>query len=102
MGAAINFGMSELQLRGNEFGRELAAALVLAGDRAERDHQVMREMTAVAAREMRNAVEWLRGSGLPEQIVADYDRACRKGFQAELHRGMVRWEKPSHQARHAA
>ncbi len=76
---------TELEERANEFGRELAAALVLAGERAGRDRQMMREMTAVAAREMRKAVEWLREGALPERLVEDYEHACRKGFQTTLH-----------------
>ncbi len=76
---------TELEERGYSFGRELAAALVLAGDRFGRDRQAMREMTAVAAREMRKAVEWLREGELPDPLVADYERSCRTGFQTTLH-----------------
>ncbi len=84
---------TELEERGHDFGRELAAALVLAGERADRDRQLMREMTAVAAGEMRKAVEWLRENTLPEQFIAEYERACRKGFQSTLHALMRDWRE---------
>jgi hypothetical protein len=82
---------SELEQRGDDFGRELAAALVLAGEHAGRDRSLMREMTAVAAHEMRKAVGWLREGALPDRLIADYERACRKGFEATLHAGMLNW-----------
>ncbi len=95
---------TELEQRAEEFGRELAWALVLAGERAGRDRRIMREMTAVAGREMRAAVEWLRVGDLPERIVQDYERACRKGFQAELHFAMRGWrdDQPAEAAQQAA
>lgn len=83
---------SELEQRGDDFGRELAAALVLAGEKAGRDRNLMREMTAVAANEMRKAVAWLREGELPAKLIAEYERACRKGFQAVLHAGMQGWD----------
>lgn len=92
MSEAVEMRLSELQERADEFGRELAAALILAGEEGGRDRGLMREMTAVAAREMRAAVDWLREGGLPVALVADYERACRNGFQAELHGAMRRWE----------
>ncbi len=70
----------------------LAQALVLAGEHAGRDRDMMREMIAVAASEMRKAVAWLREGELPEKLVADYERACRKGFQAALHAGVKSWD----------
>lgn len=83
---------SEIQERGSEFGRELGAALVLAGERAGRDRELMREMTAVAAGEMRKSAEWLRECALPEKLIADYDGACREGFRTALHAGMQGWQ----------
>jgi hypothetical protein len=83
---------TELEERGDEFGRELGAALVLAGEQAGRDRELMREMTAVAANEMRKAVEWLRDGTLPENLIADYERACRNGFRSALHAGMQDWQ----------
>jgi hypothetical protein len=83
---------SELEVRGDDFGRELAAALVLAGERSGRDRGLMREMTAVAANEIRKAVAWLREGEIPERLIADYERACRKGFAAVLHTGMQGWD----------
>ncbi len=93
MSTAVATPLSELETRGDEFGRELAVALVLAGERADRDHATMRAMTAVAAREMRAAVDYLRAAELPQHLVHDYERACRNGFQAELHGAMEAWRK---------
>jgi hypothetical protein len=83
---------SEIEGRGYEFGRELGAALVLAGDRAGRDRALMHEMTAVAANEMRKSAEWLRECALPEKLIAEYDSACREGFRTALHAGMQDWQ----------
>jgi hypothetical protein len=83
---------SELEQRGDDFGRELGQALVLAGERAGRDREMMREMTAVAASEMQRAVAWLREGALPEKLIAEYERSCRKGFQTALHAGMKNWD----------
>ncbi len=93
---------SELEQRGDDFGRELGAALVLAGERAGRDGAVMREMIAVAAGEMRKAGAWLRDCAIPDKLIADYDRACRKGFQAALHAGMVGWQEEAAEGAQAA
>jgi hypothetical protein len=93
---------SELEQRGDDFGRELASALVLAGERGDRDPGLMREMTAVAASEIRKAIAWLREGELPEKMIADYERACRKGFEAVLHAGMKSWDAEVEAARRAA
>ncbi len=95
---------TELEERGDAFGRELGAALVLAGEQSGRDRDLMREMTAVAANEMRTAVEWLRDGTLPEKLVADYERACRNGFRSALHAGMQSWQAdaPAEGAQQAA
>ncbi len=82
---------SELEQRGEDFGRELGTALVLAGERAGRDRHLMHEMIAVAANEMRKASAWLRDGAIPDKLVADYERACRKGFETALHAGMKGW-----------
>ncbi len=84
---------NKLDERGRYFGGELAVALVLAGKRTGRDRQKMREMAAVAAREMRAAVEWLRQGALPETLVNDYEHACREGFQTTLHMAMLDWQE---------
>jgi len=83
---------SELEQRGDDFGRELASALVLAGERSGRDAGLMREMTAIAASEIKKAIAWLREGDLPEKLIAEYERACRKGFQTVLHAGMQSWD----------
>jgi hypothetical protein len=102
MNASATVVMSELQQRGDDFGRELAAALILAGERAGRDRDLMREMTAIAAREMRVAVDWLREGNLPERLVNDYERACRNGFRSALHRAIEHWRTDRTAAQRAA
>ena len=89
---------SELEERGEDFGKELAAALVLAGERAGRDPSMMRAMTAVAAHEMRKAAAWLVDGAIPDRLVADYERACRKGFETVLHAGIQEWRQGEHAA----
>jgi hypothetical protein len=93
---------SELEQRAAEFGRELAAALMLAGEQCGRDRAMMREMTAVAAGEMRKAVDWLRQGELPEPVVADYEAACRAAFESMLHHGMRGWSRDAAASAQAA
>lgn len=79
---AGNFG--ELGQRGIAYGAELAAALALAGNRAEGDGRIVKEMAEIAVREIGRAVAYLREGGLPDAVVGEYEFACRKGFRDEL------------------
>ncbi len=76
--------LGEFEQRGAEYGAELAAALALAGTRADGDRAIVNEMAKVAVHEINAAVEWLRQGDLPESLVSNYERACRTGFRDEL------------------
>jgi len=90
--ASANPVSPSIEERADAFGRELAAALVLAGDRAGRDRAMMRAMTAVAGSEMRRAIEHFHANEIPAVMVERFERACRSGFQAELHSALANWQ----------
>jgi hypothetical protein len=68
---------------GAEYGRDLAAALLLAVDRGA-DREAEHEMAQIVLREIGAAVQRLRETGLPELLVATYERACRQSCREEL------------------
>lgn len=68
---------------GAEYGRDLAAALLLAVERgADRDDE--HEMARIVLREIDAAVGRFRAARLPDFLVATYERACRESCRAEL------------------
>jgi hypothetical protein len=82
--SAVAGKFGELGQRGAAYGAELAAALALAGERANGDGRIVKQMAEIAVREIRSAVDYLREGGLPDAIVGEYEFACRKGFRDEL------------------
>jgi hypothetical protein len=82
--SAVAGTVGEFEQRGADYGAELAAALALAGNRADGDRNLVTDMAQVAVREIVSAVAWLREGGLPDSMIADYEHACRKGFRDEL------------------
>lgn len=93
---------TELEQRGDAFGRELASALVLAGERSGGDGRLMREMAGVAVGEVRKSVRYLADQGLPDSLVLEYEHACRTGFEAEFSVSMRALVVAPEDVRHAA
>lgn len=79
---------AEIQQSGQEYGKELAAALVLASNRIGADTAAKREMAQIVLREIDSAVETLRKSSAPLLLIAAYEQACRAGVKEELTRSM--------------
>ena len=80
---------AEIEQSGLEYGKELAAALVLASNRTGADIQTKREMAQIVLREIDSAVETLRKSSAPLILIATYEQACRAGVRDELRRSMA-------------
>ena len=93
---------TEIEQSGYEYGKELAAALVLASHRARGDLATKREMAQIVLREIGAAVQALRGSSAPLLLVAAYDRACRAGVREELERSIAAEAAERNEARRAA
>jgi hypothetical protein len=68
---------------GAEYGRDLAAALLMAVERGA-DRGVEHEMAQIVLREINAAAARLRAARLPELLVAAYERACRESCRTEL------------------
>jgi hypothetical protein len=71
----------------------MSSVVAIRSELEQRAAEFGREMTAVAAGEMRKAVDWLRQGELPEPVVADYEAACRAAFESMLHHGMRGWSR---------
>jgi glutamine synthetase type III len=80
---------TEIEQSGLEYGKELAAALVLASNRTGADIEAKREMAQIVLREIDSAVETLRKSSAPLILIATYEQACRAGVRDELQRSMA-------------
>jgi len=74
----------EIQKLGREFGRELAAALVLASEQAGDDRNLTRQMARLVLLQIEGAVRKLRDAAFPRDLLAVYEKACREGVHAEL------------------
>jgi len=68
---------------GAEYGRDLAAALLLAVERGA-DRDIEHDMAQIVLREINAAVDRLRTARMPELLVAAYERACRESCRAQL------------------
>lgn len=75
---------AEVRRLGSAYGRELAAALVLASNRGNADVAVKRQMTRIVLREIDAAVGKLRYASFPTELTALYERAARDGVRNEL------------------
>lgn len=93
---------AEIEQSGYEYGKELAAALVLASRRAHGDRVAKREMAQIVLREIGASVEALRVSSAPLLLVAAYDEACRTGVREELERSIAADAAAAEHNRHAA
>jgi hypothetical protein len=89
MFAPQNMTSAEIERSGYEFGTELAAALVLASNRADANIRLKREMAQIVLREIGSAVQKLRKASAPLLLVAAYEQACRAGVRDELQRSIA-------------
>jgi hypothetical protein len=74
----------EVRRRGSEYGRELAAALVLASSRKDADRGLKAEMAKLVLHQIEGAVRKLADASFPPEIVALYESAAREGVRTEL------------------
>jgi len=74
---------------GLEYGRELAAALLLATRRNDADTGMTRRMAQIVVREIAAAVAKLQAAALSDEVVATYERAARDGVGEGLLRNGI-------------
>ena len=74
----------EVRRRGNEYGCELAAALVLASSRGDADRALKRQMAQVVLDQIEDAVRELRGGAFPADLIQIYERGAREGVREEI------------------
>lgn len=74
----------ELERSGREYGRELAAALVLASSRVGNHPELKREMSQIVVREILKSAADMRTASVAEPLVRAYELACRAGVRCEL------------------
>ena len=91
---------AEIEQSGYEYGHGVAAALVLASQRADADVDLKRQMAQIVLREIGSAVQTLRKATAPLLLVAAYEQACRAGVRDELQRSVA--AETQQPARHAA
>jgi hypothetical protein len=83
---------------GAEYGRDLAAALLLAVEKGA-DRETEQAMAQIVLREIGAAVERLRAARLPELLVAAYERACRESCREQLMPAIEHRQRQAHLAR---
>jgi hypothetical protein len=76
--------VEEVRRRGSEYGRDLAAALVLASSREGADRALKAEMAKIVLNQIEGAVRKLEDASFPSDIVVLYESAAREGVRAEL------------------
>jgi hypothetical protein len=75
---------AEVRRQGGEYGRELAAALLLASSRGDADRALKAEMARIVLRQISAAVETLEDAAFPAHLVGLYESAAREGVRDEL------------------
>jgi hypothetical protein len=76
----------EQQVRrlGNAYGRDLAAALVLASSQPGADRGLKRQMSQIVVREIDAAILKLRKGAFPAELTEIYARGAKEGVRDEL------------------
>lgn len=82
----LNAVEREQQVRrlGSAFGRDLAAALVLASRRPGADRALTRQMSQIVVREIDAAILKLRKAAFPAALTESYARGAKEGVRDEL------------------
>jgi hypothetical protein len=75
---------TEFRQHGSEYGRELAAALVLASSRGNADRALKAEMARIVLGQIESAVRTLEDAAFPSDLIALYESAARQGVRDEL------------------
>ncbi len=75
---------AEVRRLGSEYGRELAAALVLASSRPDADVTMKRQMARIVLREIGTVVRQLKDASFPVELAALYESSARAGVRDEL------------------
>ena len=73
----------EVRRIGTEYGRELAAAMVLASSRGNADRTLKRQMAQIVLDQIEATVQELKAGAVPADLVQIYQRA-RDGVREEL------------------
>lgn len=76
--------VDDIRRLGSEYGRDLAAALVLASDRAGDDRALKRQMAGLVLGEIAAALEKLRNAAISSDLIEVYERGAREGVRDEL------------------
>ena len=76
--------VERFRLLGAEYGRDLAAALVLASARSGEDRATVRAMARIVLREIAAAVDKVRDASIPAPLAKAYEQACRASVRSEL------------------
>jgi len=79
---------------GAEYGRELAAAFLLAIRKGATGRTLQRQMGQIVVREISIAVDRLRLAAQPASVVAAYEAACRTACRDVLLASRARDRRP--------
>jgi len=74
----------ELHRIGKDYGKELAAALVLASSRDGADRALKRQMAQIVHKLIEGAVRDLTNIAFPIDLILIYERGVREGVREEL------------------
>jgi hypothetical protein len=77
----------EVQRHGNEYGADLAAALVLASSRADANRAIRRRMAQVMLNQIEGAINALEEAAFPLDLIQIYERGAYEGMRDELLKG---------------
>jgi hypothetical protein len=85
-GKMLDRGLTEQEVRryGNEYGSDLAAALVLASSRANADRSMRRQMAQVMLDHIGAVARELKIAAFPADLIQIYERGVHEGVRDEL------------------
>jgi hypothetical protein len=74
----------EVRRIGNDYGCELAAALVLASSRGNADRMLKRQMAQIVLDQIEGAAQELKNAPVPAELIQIFWRGARNGVREEL------------------
>jgi hypothetical protein len=74
----------EVRRIGNDYGCELAAALVLASSRGNADRILKRQMAQIVLDQIEGAAQELKNAPIPAELIQIFRRGARNGVREEL------------------
>jgi len=69
---------------GDEYGGELAAALLLVSSRGSADRAAKRQMAQIVLKQIEIAVQGLKNAAFPTDLIQIYERGVRAGVRERL------------------